>query len=46
MSITFETLEMARRHVLNMGDMVRVLEPQELRDSLLDLATRVVALYA
>jgi predicted DNA-binding transcriptional regulator YafY len=46
MSITFETLEMARRHVLNMGAMVRVLEPQELRDSLLDLATRIVALYA
>lgn len=45
LSLDFETLEMARKRVLELGALVRVLEPQELRDSVLDWVTRIVASY-
>ena len=43
--LTFERLEQAREQVFNLGAMVRVLEPQELRDSVLDTAAGIVASY-
>jgi predicted DNA-binding transcriptional regulator YafY len=46
LSLTFESLGAARTRVLGFGTMMEVVEPQELRDSVLDLATRVAALYA
>lgn len=45
LSMTLETLGMARSYVLGFGTMVEVLEPQELRDSVLDFASRIVAFY-
>lgn len=46
LSLTFETLGIARSRVLGFGTMVEVLEPHELRASVLDLARRIVAFYA
>lgn len=45
LSLTLETLEMARSYVLGFGALVEVLEPRELRDSVLDFAARIVAFY-
>jgi predicted DNA-binding transcriptional regulator YafY len=46
LTITFESLEAARSQVLGFGPMVEVLEPSELRDSVIEQATRMVAVYA
>jgi predicted DNA-binding transcriptional regulator YafY len=46
LTLTFESLEAACGQVLALGTGVEILDPQELRDTLLDLAARVVALYA
>ncbi len=46
LSLTFETLPIACARVLGMGTMVEVLEPQELRDSVIDMAAKIVAFYA
>jgi predicted DNA-binding transcriptional regulator YafY len=43
---TFENLAVARRAVLGFGPTVEILEPLELRHSVIDYAARVVALYA
>jgi predicted DNA-binding transcriptional regulator YafY len=46
LSLTFEHLPAARTRVLGMGTEVEVLEPRELRDSVIDFATRIAAFYA
>jgi predicted DNA-binding transcriptional regulator YafY len=45
LTLPFETLEDARERVLGFGRAVQVLEPQALRNSVLDYATQIVALY-
>lgn len=42
---TFETPEIARGHVLSMGVMVEVVEPQALRQNVIDFAKRIVEFY-
>lgn len=44
--LPFENLEDARDRILAFGRAVQVLEPQALRESVLDFATQIVALYA
>jgi predicted DNA-binding transcriptional regulator YafY len=44
--LPFENLEDARDRILGFGRAVHVLEPQALRESVLDFATQIVALYA
>lgn len=46
LTLTFESLEAARSQVLGFGPLVEVLEPAELRDSVIEQATRIVAFYA
>ncbi|MGH2496168.1 MAG: helix-turn-helix transcriptional regulator [Ktedonobacteraceae bacterium] len=41
----FESPFLARLHLLNLGPIVEVIEPQELRDSIADYASRIAALY-
>ena len=43
--LPFESFEAARGRILGFGRAVEVLEPAALRDSVLDFATQVVALY-
>ena len=43
--LPFESLESARGRILGLGRAVEVLEPVALRDSILDFANQVVALY-
>lgn len=45
LTLPFETLEAARERILGLGRAVEVLEPQALRDSVLDYATQIVSLY-
>jgi predicted DNA-binding transcriptional regulator YafY len=45
LNLTFESLESARSQVLGFGPMVEVLEPAELRESVIEQATRIVAFY-
>lgn len=45
LSLTFETLDAARTHVLGFGALAEVLDPPELRDSVIDTARRIVAFY-
>jgi predicted DNA-binding transcriptional regulator YafY len=45
LSLTFEHMDMARRVVLGFGAMVEVLEPEALRESVIDFATQIVAFY-
>ena len=44
--LPFETLEAARTQILSYGRAIEVLGPQPLRNSVLDYATQIVALYA
>lgn len=44
--ITFESLEHARSRTLAWGTLMEVIEPHELRESVIDFATRIAALYA
>jgi predicted DNA-binding transcriptional regulator YafY len=46
LNLTFESSEAARSQVLGFGPVVEVLEPAELRDSLIEQATGIVGLYA
>jgi predicted DNA-binding transcriptional regulator YafY len=46
LNLTFESPEAARRHVLGFGPGIEVLEPTELRDSIIEQATKIVAFYA
>jgi predicted DNA-binding transcriptional regulator YafY len=41
----FESPLQARLHLLNLGSIVEVIQPQELRDSIADYASRIAALY-
>jgi len=41
----FESPLQARSHLLNLGPIAEVIEPQELRDSIADYAMRIAALY-
>jgi predicted DNA-binding transcriptional regulator YafY len=45
-TLAFETLFDARARILAMGGAVEVIEPQALRDSVLDYAAQIVALYS
>jgi predicted DNA-binding transcriptional regulator YafY len=45
LTLPFETLEEARGQILGFGRAVEVLEPRALRDSVLDYAAQIVALY-
>jgi predicted DNA-binding transcriptional regulator YafY len=45
MILPFETLEAARQRLLSCGRAVEVVAPQALRDSVLDFARQIVALY-
>lgn len=45
LSLTFETLDAARNHVLGFGTGVEVIEPAELRQSVIETARRIVTLY-
>jgi predicted DNA-binding transcriptional regulator YafY len=44
--MTFESLEAARGEMLSYGTWIEVLEPEELRASVSDLATRIAEFYA
>jgi len=46
LSLTFDSPEVARSYLLCFGTDVRVLEPQEVRDGVVDMAARIVASYA
>jgi predicted DNA-binding transcriptional regulator YafY len=46
LTLPFERLEAARERMLGFGRAVEVLEPQALRQSVVDFATQVVAFYA
>jgi predicted DNA-binding transcriptional regulator YafY len=46
LSFTFESFEAARSRILGFGGAVEVLEPAELRDSVIEQATRIIACYA
>jgi len=46
LTLPFERLEAARERILGFGRAVEVLEPQALRQSVIDFATQVVAFYA
>ncbi len=46
LTLPFETLEAARQRLLSCGRAVEVVAPQALRDSVLDFARQIVALYA
>ena len=41
----FESALQARSHLLNLGPIAEVIEPQELRESIADYASRIAALY-
>jgi predicted DNA-binding transcriptional regulator YafY len=43
--LSFESLLQARLHLLNLGSIVEVIKPQELRDSIADYASRIACLY-
>ncbi len=43
--LQFESPLQARSHLLNLGPIAEVIEPQELRDSIADYAMRIAALY-
>lgn len=45
LTLRFEGLEEARDRILGLGRAVEVLEPRGLRESVLDFATQIVALY-
>lgn len=45
LSLPFEGLSVARSHLFNLGTMVEVLEPLELRKSLADWAARIASFY-
>jgi predicted DNA-binding transcriptional regulator YafY len=44
-SVNFESLPQARSRLLSFGTLVEVLEPQELRESLADIAARIATFY-
>jgi predicted DNA-binding transcriptional regulator YafY len=44
--LTFDSLDHARSRLLALGILVQVLEPAELRESILDYASRILTLYA
>ena len=46
LTLPFETLESARERLLGYGRAVEVLEPQALRESIIDFAAQIVALYS
>jgi predicted DNA-binding transcriptional regulator YafY len=46
LTLTFESFEAARSQILGFGPAVEVLEPAELRESVIEQATRIVAFYA
>jgi hypothetical protein len=46
LNLTFESFEAARSQVLGFGPVAEVLEPAELRDSVIEQATKIVAFYA
>jgi predicted DNA-binding transcriptional regulator YafY len=46
LTLPFERLEAARERILGFGRAVEVLEPQALRQSVIDFATQIVAFYA
>ena len=43
--MVFESLDIARHHILNLGSNVEVIEPPELRDSVAAAASEIAALY-
>ena len=45
LSFTFEHLTMARTQVLGLGTMAEVVEPLELRESVIEFARGIMALY-
>lgn len=46
LTLPFERLEDARERILGFGRAVEVLEPEPLRESIVDFATQIVAFYA
>jgi predicted DNA-binding transcriptional regulator YafY len=46
LNLTFESFEAARSSILSFGPVVEVLEPVELRHSVMEQATRIIACYA
>lgn len=46
LTLTFETLTAARTHILGFGRAAEVLEPEHLRQSVLDYATQIIEFYA
>jgi predicted DNA-binding transcriptional regulator YafY len=45
LTLPFETLEAARERLLGYGRAVEVLQPRELRETIMDFAAQIVALY-
>ena len=45
LSLTFETPDAARSTILGFGALAEVLDPPELRESVIDTARRIVAFY-
>ena len=45
LTLTFESFESARLHLLGMGTGAEIVEPEELRRAVLDMASRVVDMY-
>jgi predicted DNA-binding transcriptional regulator YafY len=46
LNLTFESFEAACSQVIGFGSMVEVLEPAELRDKVIEQATKIIAFYA
>jgi predicted DNA-binding transcriptional regulator YafY len=46
LTLAFDSLDHARSRLLALGTLAQVLEPAELRESIIDLASRIVSLYA
>ncbi len=43
--LTFESFEVARGHILSCGRAIEILEPQALRDSVIDYAEQIISFY-
>lgn len=46
LTLSFESMDMARHNVLSCGAMVEVIEPQELRESVMAFASEIAAFYS
>jgi predicted DNA-binding transcriptional regulator YafY len=45
LSLTYDSLDHARSRLLGLGTLLEVIEPLELRESLIDCASRIVSMY-